>query len=167
MPRLRASNISAVVLVILVACAPRGHTGSSVTTSVTRAPFGHLPDGRVVELFTLRNAHGVELRAMTYGGIITMIRTPDRAGRFDDIVFGFDSLAGYLKESPYFGAIVGRYANRIARGEFTLNGSTYHLARNNGPNALHGGVRGFDKVLWTAEPLNRADGAGIMLRYTS
>jgi aldose 1-epimerase len=140
---------------------------SSVTTTVTRAPFGHLADGRAVELFTLRNAHGMELRAMTYGGIITVIRTPDRAGRFDDIVFGFDSLAGYLGESPYFGAIVGRYANRIARGEFTLDGSTYHLARNNGPNSLHGGIRGFDKVLWTAEPLERDSSAAMALRYTS
>ena len=115
-------------------------------------PFGRLPDGRSVELFTLTNPHGVEVRVMTYGAIITSIRTPDRSGRLADIVLGFDSLAGYLEQSPYFGAVVGRYANRIANGQFALDGVTYHLARNNGPNTLHGGVRGFDKVLWTGEP---------------
>src|SRR5882672_11716660 len=122
------------------------------TMKVTRAPFGHLPDGRPVDLFTLTNAHGVAVQVMTYGGIITAIRTPDRAGHVGDVVLGYDSLAGYLKSSPYFGAIVGRYANRIAHGQFTLGGRTYRLATNNGPNSLHGGVRGFDKVLWSGEP---------------
>jgi aldose 1-epimerase len=137
------------------------------TSSVKREPFGTLADGRAVELFTLTNAHGVEVRAMTYGGIITVIRTPDRDGHLDDVVLGFDSLAGYLKDSPYFGAIVGRYANRIARGQFTLDGVTYQLVRNNSPNSLHGGVRGFDKVLWTAEPLTGDSGVGVVLRYAS
>ena len=137
------------------------------TPSVTRQPFGKLTDGRTVELFTLTNAHGVEVRAMTYGGIITVIRTPDRDGRLDDVVLGFDNLAGYLGDSPYFGAIVGRYANRIARGRFTLDGATYQLARNNGPNSLHGGVRGFDKVLWSGEPFTGDGGVGVTLRYTS
>jgi aldose 1-epimerase len=117
--------------------------------------------------FTLTNAHGIEVRVLTYGGIITSIRTPDRSGHVDDIVLGFDSLAGYLKESPYFGAIVGRYANRIANGRFTLDGATYHLPRNNGPNTLHGGVRGFDKVIWTGEPFQSDSGTGVTLRYTS
>ncbi len=134
---------------------------------VTRAPFGQLPDGRSVELFTLTNVHGIEVRVMTYGGIITVIRTPDRAGQLDDVVLGFDSLAGYLKDPPYFGAIVGRYANRIAHGQFTLGGTTYRLATNNGPNSLHGGVRGFDKVLWAGEPFQGDSGVGVTLRYTS
>lgn len=134
---------------------------------MTRATFGRLPDGRVVEQFTLTNAHGVEVRAITYGAIITVIRTPDRAGHSDDIVLGFDSLAGYLNNTPYFGAIVGRYANRIARGQFTLAGATYHLAKNNGPNTLHGGLRGFDKVLWGADPVQTDSGAGLTLHYTS
>src|SRR5688500_4126794 len=147
-------SVIATILVVATfdACTKDRDTTTSAA-SVTRAPFGRLPDGRDVELFTLTNAHGVEVRAMTYGGIITMIRTPDRTGKLDDIVLGFDSLAGYLGDSPYFGAIVGRYANRIARGQFTLDGVTYQLARNNGPNSLHGGVRGFDKVLWEGEPL--------------
>jgi galactose mutarotase-like enzyme len=143
----------------------------SVTTTsqagVTRTAFGRLPDGRTVDLFTLTNAHGIEIRAMTYGGIITVIRTPDRAGHLDDVVLGFDSLSGYLKDSPYFGAIVGRYANRIANGHFTLDGATYTLAKNNGPNTLHGGIRGFDKVLWTGEPFQSDSGVGVRLRYTS
>ncbi len=138
-----------------------------VAPGVTRAPFGRLPGGQAVELFTLTNAHGIEVRVMTYGGIITVIRAPDRAGRLDDIVLGYDSLAGYLKASPYFGAIVGRYANRIAHGQFTLDGTTYRLAQNNGPNTLHGGVRGFDKVVWSGEPFEGDSGVGVTLRYTS
>jgi len=117
--------------------------------------------------FTLTNAHGIVVKVITYGGIITSIRTPDRSGHFDDIVLGFDSLAGYLKDSPYFGAIVGRYANRIANGQFSLDGTTYHLVKNNGPNSLHGGVRGFDKVVWTGEPFQTDSGVGVTLRYTS
>ena len=137
------------------------------TLSVTRAPFGELPDGRAVELFTLANAHGIEVRAMTYGAIITSIRTPDRRGRVEDVVLGFDSLPGYLGGSPYFGAVVGRYANRIAGGRFTLEGVTYQLARNNGPNSLHGGNRGFDKVLWSGEPFHSDTGVGVRFRYDS
>jgi aldose 1-epimerase len=135
--------------------------------ALTRAPFGRLPDGRAVEQFTLTNAHGIEVRVITYGGIVTALRTPDRSGNLDDIVLGYDSLAGYLGASPYFGAIVGRYANRIANGEFTLARKTYHLARNNGPNSLHGGTRGFDKVLWAGEPFQNDSGVGVILRYTS
>ena len=144
-----------------------GQAMSQQSLSVSRAPFGTLADGRAVELFTLTNAHGVEIRAMTYGAIITAIYTPDRNGRRDDIVLGFDSVAGYLSGSPYFGAVVGRYANRIAGGHFTLDGVTYTLARNNGPNSLHGGLRGFDKVLWSAEPVRSDSAVGVRLRYTS
>ena len=138
------------------------------TMAVHPRPFGTLPTGENVELFTLRNAHGIEVRLTNYGGIITSIRTPDRAGRFADIVLGYDDLAGYVKNnSPYFGAIVGRYANRIARGRFTLDGKTYALAINNGPNSLHGGLRGFDKVVWNAKPLRSLEGEGVALEYTS
>ena len=146
---------------------PGNTTAAGARPRVERAPFGKLPDGRAVEQFTLTNARGVEVRAITYGGIITALRTPDRAGKLDDIVLGYDSLTGYLEETPYFGAIVGRYANRIAGGRFTLDGRTYTLARNNGPNSLHGGQRGFDKVLWTGEPFQSDSGAGVRLRYTS
>jgi aldose 1-epimerase len=135
---------------------------------VTRAPFGQLPDGRAAELYTLTNARGVEVRITTYGATITVLRTPDRTGRLDDIVLGYDDLAGYQSAgNPYFGTVVGRYGNRIANGRFTLDGTTYELARNNGPNALHGGLRGFDKRLWTATSFERADGVGVTMRYTS
>jgi aldose 1-epimerase len=119
---------------------------------VTAAPFGKTADGKAVTIYTLTNANGLELRAMTYGAIITSLKTPDRAGAMQDIVLGFGSLDGYLKGSPYFGAVVGRYGNRIANGQFTLDGRTYRLAKNNGPNHLHGGVKGFDKALWDAAP---------------
>src|SRR5919197_1022996 len=134
---------------------------------IAREPFGQLPDGRRVELFTLRNGRGIEVRAMTYGAIITSMMVPGRGGDVADIALGFDSLGGYLTGSPYFGAVVGRYANRIARGQFTLDGVTYQLARNNGPISLHGGTRGFDKVLWTAEPLETDTAAGVRFRYES
>jgi aldose 1-epimerase len=132
---------------------------------VTRAPFGKMPDGRAVEQFTLSNANGIEIRAITYGGIITSLRTPDRNGEFGDIVLGFDGLEGYLKGHPFFGAIVGRYGNRIAGGKFTLDGRTYTLATNNGPNHLHGGNAGFDKKVWSAEPAR--DGVGVVFTHTS
>lgn len=135
--------------------------------SLTRTAFGTLPTGEAVEAFTLMNAHGIEVHAITYGGIITAIRTPDRQRQFADIVLGHDSLDGYLRPSPYLGAIVGRYGNRIAGGQFVIDGTTYKLATNNGPNHLHGGVRGFDKVNWQAEPFERDGEVGVVLRYVS
>ena len=140
---------------------------ADTSTTVTRQPFGTLPDGKSVELFTLRNAHGLEVRVTNYGGIITHLFTPDRNGRRDDIVLGHDSLSGYLTQSPYFGAIVGRVANRVASGRFVLDGTPYTLAVNNGPNALHGGLRGFDKVVWNATPFTNVHGQGLVLRYVS
>jgi aldose 1-epimerase len=134
---------------------------------VIRAPFGVTPDGTPVELFTLKNAQGTALSAMSYGGVIVSLKIRDRAGTLGDVVLGFDSLAGYLKSSHYPGAIVGRYANRIGEGRFTLDGRTYRLTVNDGPNHLHGGVKGFDKVVWEAEPFRADNGAGLGLRHTS
>lgn len=131
---------------------------------VTRASFGAI-SGQPVDIFTLRNANGIEIKATNYGGIITSIVVPDRNGRPGDIVLGFDDLQAYAKDSPYFGAIVGRYGNRIAKGHFTLDGHTYTLAVNNGPNHLHGGLKGFDKVIWHAEPL--AGSTGLVLSRRS
>ncbi|HEY3934117.1 MAG TPA: aldose epimerase family protein [Gemmatimonadales bacterium] len=144
-------------------------TGHSMTTSaaITSSPFGVTPEGDSVVLFTLTNAHGMTVRVMTYGGIIQSIDVPDRSGTIGDVVLGYDSLAGYLRSSPYFGAIVGRYGNRIAHGRFTLDGETYHLDTNNGPNALHGGLRGFDKAVWKAEPFNHDSVVGVVLTHTS
>ncbi|GAC1650634.1 MAG: galactose mutarotase [Gemmatimonadaceae bacterium] len=134
---------------------------------VAAAPFGVTADGDAVEVYTIQNARGYELRAMTYGGVILSLRVPDRDGRFDDIVLGHDELRAYLTESPYFGAIIGRYGNRIAGGHFVLEGVAHQLATNDPPNHLHGGIRGFDKRLWRAETFEHEDGAGIGFRLTS
>ena len=135
--------------------------------SVTRDTFGTMPDGTTIESFTLANGRGIEVRAITYGAIITSLETPDRQGQPGDIVLGFDALDGYLKDPPYFGAIIGRYGNRIAKGRFTLDDESYALATNNGENHLHGGVRGFDKVVWDAAPFENQRGVGVTFRHTS
>jgi len=136
--------------------------------SISSAPFGQATDGKAVELYTLRNRNGMEARIATYGGIVTSLTAPDRAGNYTDVVLGYDSLAGYLKDSPYFGALIGRYGNRIARGRFSLDGKIYTLAINNAPNTLHGGKVGFDKVVWTVEKAQvGADGPELTLHYLS
>jgi aldose 1-epimerase len=163
-------SLSAIALLNQIGCTskPASTPGvAGVTRELRRAPFGRTADGQPVELFTLTNVHGIEVQLTNYGGIITSLKTPDRWGRFDDIVLGYDSLNGYLRNSPYFGAIVGRYGNRIAKGRFTLDGTTYRLAANNGPNSLHGGTRGFDKVVWNAEPFRKDGTEGVALEYTS
>ena len=165
---------TALPLMFVVACASRDAAPGDTATPaadgvrVARSAYGTLPDsGGAVEQFTLTNAHGVEVRAISYGAIITSIRTPDKAGVLGDIVYGYDSLSGYVKDPSYFGAVVGRFANRLARARFTLDGKTYTLAANDGANALHGGRRGFNKVLWQGEPFTRGDTAGVTFRYTS
>ena len=131
---------------------------------ILKSSFGKLPDGTAVDLYTLTNANGLSAKVATYGAIITELHVPDRRGAFADVVHGFDNLEPYLKKHPYFGSTVGRVANRIAKGRFTLDGQTYALAINNGPNSLHGGLKGFDKVLWKAEP---QAGATVKFTYTS
>jgi len=133
-----------------------------------KEPFGTTPDGVAVERYTLKNAKGVEIGVITYGARVTHILVPDRSGTMANVTLGFDTLDGYLKDNPYFGAIVGRYGNRIAKGKFTLNGKTYTLAVNNGPNALHGGLRGFDKRVWAARAMTGINGApSVELTYVS
>ncbi|WP_373887926.1 aldose epimerase family protein [Massilia sp. WF1] len=132
-------------------------------TGITQAPFGTLPDGAPVTQFTLTNRSGMLVRILDFGGIITEIHVPDRDGRLADVALGFDRLEPYLGESPYFGALIGRYGNRIAKGRFVLDGHEYELATNNGNNHLHGGTRGFDKVLWQAS----VEGRELRLRYRS
>jgi len=134
---------------------------------VTKASFGTTPAGEAVDVYTMTNPQGMEVRAITYGGIITVLRVPDRDGRFEDVALGFDDLEGYLKNPPFFGAIIGRYGNRIGRGRFTLDGKTYTLATNNGPNHLHGGVKGFDKAIWQAESFKKDDVVGVIFSHTS
>lgn len=135
--------------------------------TITRAGFGQTPDGAEVELFTLRNSQGMEAAITNYGGIVTSLQTPDLNGRFADVVLGYDHLDGYLKSTPYFGALIGRYGNRIAQGKFSLDGVEYQLAVNNGVNALHGGLKGFDKVVWAAKSLPTANGPALVLTYVS
>jgi aldose 1-epimerase len=134
---------------------------------IAKKQFGTLPDGRDVELYVLTNHNGMRASITTYGGIVTSLTAPDRNGRFADVVLGFDDLDGYLVGHPYFGAIVGRYGNRIAKGRFTLDDQDYVLARNNGENHLHGGVAGFDKALWRAAPHFHPDGPRLSLTYVS
>src|SRR5438105_481616 len=120
------------------------------------------------DVFTLTNVHGIQVRVISYGGIVTSIRVPDRNGHYDDIVLGYENAEGYMKNnSPYFGAIIGRYGNRIAKGSFTLDGQTYHLATNNAPNHLHGGNKGFDKVVWQGRVFKNADSTGVVFTHTS
>ena len=133
----------------------------------SKQTFGKTQDGTAVDIFTLTNARGVEVRAITYGGIIVSLRTPDKNGKLDDIVVGFDALDGYLAPNPYFGAIIGRYGNRIGNAKFTLDGVEYKLAANNGPNSLHGGLKGFDKAVWKAQSFENDQGVGVIFTHTS
>jgi aldose 1-epimerase len=149
----------------LVSCSPKVEQ-EPVLVTMTKQEYGTV-DGVPVQLFTLKNAAGMELSVTNYGGIITNLNVPDANGKFDDVVLGFDNLDGYLGSHPYFGAIVGRYANRIAKARFTLNGKEYVLAVNNGENALHGGLKGFDKKVWQAEEVTTSNGPGLRLTYVS
>jgi aldose 1-epimerase len=133
--------------------------------AVTKEAFGKNQFGEDVELFTLTNGNGVTVRIMNYGGIIQSLETPDKNGDIADIVLGHDTATEYVEATPYFGAAVGRYANRIKGGKFTLDGKEYTLAQNNGPNALHGGLRGFDKVVWDTEILEAEN--AVRMTYVS
>jgi aldose 1-epimerase len=148
----------------LVGCVSLSPSGND---RVSKEPFGQTKEGTPVSLFTLRNSKGAEARISNYGGLVISLKMPDRNGQFGDVVLGYDSLDGYLKETPYFGALIGRYGNRIARGKFALDGTTYTLATNNYPNALHGGVKGFDKVVWTPEVGTTPEGPSLKLTYVS
>jgi aldose 1-epimerase len=136
-------------------------------SGISNRRWGSLPSGEPIDLFTLRNARGVEASITNYGGRLVELKVPDRAGHSEDIVLGFDSLDGYLGPNPYFGALVGRFANRIANGQFELGGQTYTLLKNNGSNALHGGAKGFDKVAWKAAVVTSNGGPALELRYLS
>jgi len=137
------------------------------TLKITKEAFGVLTGGKAVDLYTLTNAHGIQIRVMTYGGVIVSLDVPDRKGQSADIVLGYEHLDGYLAKSPYFGAIVGRFGNRIKDAKFTLDGKEYTLGKNNPPNTLHGGFTGFDKVLWRAQSFEHKDEVGLILQYTS
>jgi aldose 1-epimerase len=143
--------------------APQGTGG---TRGPVRQRFGSLADGTGVDLWTLEN-DGIRLRVLSYGGIVQRLEVPDRRGRWANVSLGFDNLDDYVAKSPYFGAVIGRYGNRIAGGRFTLDGTTYRLPANDGPNSLHGGDQGFDKRVWDVEPFRRGTDTGLTLRRVS
>ncbi len=134
---------------------------------IEKSDFGKTPDGAAIHLYTLQNRHGMKAKVITYGAILTELHAADREGNFKSVVLGFDNLDQYLKGHPFFGAIAGRYANRIAKGKFQLDGKEYKLATNNGNNHLHGGKVGFDKKVWMASPSEEADRAALALSYVS
>ncbi len=136
-------------------------------SDVKKQAFGKMPDGTAVDLYTLSNARGMQAEIATYGGAVVSLTAPDRAGKFADVVMGMENLEGYREQTYYFGALVGRYGNRIAHGKFTLEGKSYVTPQNNGGNTLHGGVAGFDKRVWKAAPVNSAEGAALELTYLS
>jgi len=140
---------------------------TSAVSAITKVPFGKLPDGQEVNLYTLKNKNGIEMQVINYGAIITSLKAPDKNGVFEDIVLGYDSLDQYLKATPYFGAIVGRYGNRIANGKFSIDGTAYTLAQNNNGQHLHGGEIGFDKVFWNIEEYSSTEGPALKLSYLS
>ena len=135
--------------------------------AITSEDFGKTADSTQVKQFTLTNKNGIEMKVINYGAIITSLKTPDKEGNLEDIVLGYDNLQGYIKSSPYFGAVVGRYGNRIANAKFSIDGTEYKLAANDGKNSLHGGIKGFDKVVWDATEINDDKGVGLKLTYKS
>ena len=158
---------AAILLVLLALALSMPDAGAMVKSEITRQSFGMTADGEPVELYTLTNINGIEARIMTYGGTVVSLRVPDRHGKLGDIVLGYETLEGYLKNNPYFGSIIGRYGNRIGKGTFSLNQKQFSLPKNNGENTLHGGIKGFDKVLWKATQLNTRNGPGLSLTYLS
>jgi aldose 1-epimerase len=151
---------------LFVGCADVSKTSQRKGQIIVK-PFGLAPDGARVNLYTLRNNKGAEVGICNYGGLVIFLKVPDRHGKFADVVLGYDNLPDYIKDTPYFGALIGRYGNRIAKGKFTLDGKEYTLAVNNGPNALHGGLKGFDKVVWEPRFLATHAGPSLELVYVS
>ncbi|GAA4414487.1 galactose mutarotase [Nibrella viscosa] len=149
---------------LLTACS--SNQENKQNAMIEKSSFGQTADGQEADLYTLRNTSGMEAKITNFGGVVVSLTAPDRNGAYEDVTLGFDSLAPYQKDSPYFGALIGRYGNRIAKGKFTLDGKSYTLATNNMGNHLHGGLQGFDKVLWTAQAVE-GDEPALKLTYTS
>lgn len=156
--------IGTMFLSSFVGAQPKAGRGMHV---VKKEAFGATREGQRIELFTMTNSVGMEIRAMSLGGIIISLRVPDKNGKLDDVVLGFDNLDSYFENKPYFGAIIGRYANRIANGKFMIDGHQYSIPQNDPPNALHGGTKGFNQVVWSAQPFENARGVGVTFTYLS
>ena len=162
------------LLFLMLSCSPQSENKSQEKNSedvseknVSVAPFGKLQDGRPVSMYTLTNSKGATMKVINYGGIIVSLEVPDKEGNPLDVVLGYDSLEAYEKRNPFFGALVGRYGNRIGKGKFTLDGKEYDLVKNNNGNHLHGGTKGFDKVIWDIEQVPSDDGVAVKLSYLS
>ena len=156
--------LAAMLSVSLAGC----HTQEKGTTmNIEKAEFGKTKQGEIAHIYTLTNANGCEVRITNYGGIVVSLKVPDKTGKLADVVLGYETLDKYIEKTPYFGALIGRYGNRIGKGKFTLNGKEYTLAVNNGPNHLHGGLVGFDKVVWRAEEIKKREAVGLELTYLS
>jgi aldose 1-epimerase len=171
MPRVKSMSVTSwlrryLILILFVSGLLCGHL-SAEANHMKKELFGTTSDGRPVDLYTLSNSAGTEMRVTNYGGIIVSLRVADRNGKMADVVLGHDELKGYFDNSPYLGAIIGRYANRIAGGKFKLDGVEYKLATNNGPNSLHGGLKGFNQALWDASTSFGDKGESIAFSYTS
>jgi aldose 1-epimerase len=139
----------------------------TIIPGIVKSGFGNTKDGTLIEQYTLRNGNGVEVKVITYGGRITSLKVPNKNGEIENVVLGFDNIEDYQKHNPFFGALIGRYGNRISKGKFTLDGNQYTLATNDGLNHLHGGVNGYDKVIWTAEPIEEEENQSLKLTYLS
>lgn len=157
--------LSLLMVLVLTGCA--GKDSGKMGLNISKDSFGKTHDGTNVDIYTLTNGNGMTVKITNFGGIVTQILAPDRNGKMADVVLGFDTLDGYLGKFPYFGVIAGRYANRIAKGKFSIDGTEYSLATNNGPNHLHGGNVGFDKKVWKASKFRTADTVGVKLNYLS
>ena len=159
------SRIGPVVLVAVVVMG--SIINASAKPKIAKGAFGKTADGKAVDVYTLTNTHGSEARIITYGGTVVSLKVPDKSGKLGDVVLGYESVADYEKHTSYFGSLIGRYGNRIGKGKFTLAGKEYRLATNNGENHLHGGVKGYDRVVWTGRAYVSATGANLELKYLS
>jgi aldose 1-epimerase len=164
--KLSANMVCAFAIAAALASAMMSRTANADTT-LDHLPYGTTQDGQAVDIYTMTNEHGLRVRFLSYGGVITEINTPNRVGRLDNIVLGLGTLREYETLPGHFGAITGRYANRIGGAQFTLNGQTYHLIANNGPNTLHGGPNALDHRVWTVSPLTTPNGVAATLSYAS
>ena len=154
------SSIAMIILTVTV-------VNSEAKPKIKKELFGKTTDGKAIEIYTLTNSKRAEAKIITYGGTVVSLKVPDRKGNFDDVVLGYDNLDGYLNDTFYIGCLIGRYGNRIAKGKFSLNGAAYTLVQNNGENHLHGGTKGFDKVIWKAKSLVTKNGASLELSRLS